>query len=142
MSEAQEPEEIQEPVAAESAEGIVGRAKDDMVRYMVNVRGGQDFVIEVPAGWKLTFGYVNPAGSKDAYNRGDGHCLRVWEGEKLRAVYGDVTGFRDLAIPLARKLVKETGSASWSRDSSGAFEHEAKGQREESFLQIEAPEFS
>lgn len=133
-----ESEVIEEPV---STENLSDRGKTDMVRYLVNTRTNQDFVIEIPANWKLTFGYVNPAGSRDSYNRGDGHCMRVYEGEKLRAVYGDVTGFRDLAIPLARKLVKETGSATWTKDSNGNFEMNEKRSRDEEFLQLEAPEF-
>jgi hypothetical protein len=50
----------------------------------------------------------------------------VWEGEKLRAVFCDVRGFRDLGIPLAMKIERETGSATWEQDSSGNFERTEK----------------
>lgn len=109
-----------------------------MIRYLLSTRGGKDdFIIEVPADFKLTFGYVNPAGSKDGYNRGDAHCVRVWDGTKLRAVYGDVVGLRDMSIPLARKVHRETGNASWTMDSQGNFE-ESKSVAVESHLVLEA----
>jgi hypothetical protein len=76
-------------------------------------------MLQVKADWKLTFGAVNPgsqAGGRDL------HCLRVWEGEKLRAVLCDVRGFRDMSIPLAMKISKETGAAEWTQDSNGSFE--------------------
>jgi hypothetical protein len=44
----------------------------------------------------------------------------VWEGEKLRAVLCDVRGFRDLSIPLARKVESETGSSTWTSDDATA----------------------
>lgn len=90
-------------------------------KYLVSAQPA-DFVIEVPADWKLTFGAVNPGAGN--MGRHDLHCLRVWEGQKLRGVYCDVRGFRDLSIPLARKVQSETGSASWNKDSQGNFEHE------------------
>lgn len=92
---------------------------DEPVKYMVLAQP-QDFVIEVPANWKLTFGAVNPGGAGMG-GRHDLHCLRVWEGEKLRAVFCDVRGIRDMSIPLARKVTRETGSASWTMDSEGGF---------------------
>lgn len=111
------------------------KTPDEKVKYLVS--GKNEFVIEVPASWRLTFGYVNPNRSGDGYQRGEGHALRVWEGEKLRAVYCDVKGFRDLSIPLARKVTKETGSATWTMDSQGNFE-EHKKVDVESALMLEA----
>jgi hypothetical protein len=91
------------------------------VSYYVSAQGG-DYVIEVDPTWKLTFGAVNP-GSSQGGGRYDLHCLRVWETkDKLRAVFCDVKAFRDLSIPLARKVTKETGSAAWTQDSDGSFE--------------------
>lgn len=103
------------------------KTPDEKVKYLVQRgKGGSNFVIEIPASWKVTFGYVNPSRSGDAYNRGEGHCLRVYEGEKLRAVYGDVVGFRDLSIPMAQEVRKETGSSQWTMDSEGNFESNKK----------------
>ena len=89
-----------------------------------NFKTKGQFVIEIPKTWRVTFGYVNPAVRESGYR--DGHCLRVYEGEKLRAVYANVQSFRDLSIPLARKVSKETGSAEWTMDSAGNFEERRK----------------
>lgn len=95
--------------------------KDQMqkIKYLVQEvgRGGGAFVIEIPADWRVTFSNVNPAQGMGGGR--DGYCLRVYEGEKLRAVYGSVIGFRDLSIPLARKVQTEVGSAQWTRDDAG-----------------------
>ena len=39
-------------------------------------------------------------------------------------------GFRDLSLPLARKVEKQTGSAEWTMDSEGNFERTARRQIE------------
>lgn len=93
------------------------------IRYLVQQQSA-DFVIEVPASWKLTFGMVNPG--SEMGRSGSLHCLRVYEGEKVRAVYCDIKGFRDLSIPMARKVQSETRSSEWRQDSEGNF----KGSRE------------
>jgi hypothetical protein len=102
---------------------------DQTIQYLVLQDRGE-FVIEVKASWKLTFGAVNPGAPPHGR---DLHCLRVWEGEKLRAVFSDVRGFRDLSLPLARKITKETGSAEWTQDSSGNFDRREKRQLESEF---------
>jgi len=87
------------------------------VNYYVRCRDG-DFILEVPSSYKLTFGAVNPGSPPHGH---DLHCLRIYDGpnaktSNLRAVFCNVSGFRDLSLPLARKTTKETGSAEWSRD--------------------------
>lgn len=96
--------------------------RDDVkINYLISNSDG-DFVIEIPATWKVTFAYVNPeSGSRDGYGR-QAHCVRVWEGEKLRAVFGNCTGLRDLSIPLARKVVQTESEAHYKGDSLGNFE--------------------
>lgn len=91
---------------------------DAKIRYLVNQQGGE-FVIELPACWKVTFGDVNPG--KGAFNGHELHCLRVWEGEKCRGLFCDVRSFRDLSIPMARKVQSETRSSAWTQDSEGNF---------------------
>jgi len=86
-------------------------------RFYVRCRDG-DFVLEVPSDWKLTFGAVNPGSPPHGH---DLHCLRVWGGTNsktapLKAVFCNFSGFRDLSLPLARKVSKETGSTEWTRD--------------------------
>ena len=95
-----------------------------------------DFTIQIPASWKVTFGAVNPG--SNGHSGRDLHCLRIYEGEKLRAVYCDVRGFRDLSIPMAVKVSKETGSASWVHDSDGNFERNESRQIEASFVPSDA----
>lgn len=112
--------------------------EDRNIKYLVLSSDGE-FIIEIPSTFRLTFGYVNPAKSAEGYARNESHCLRVWEGEKLRAVYGNVRGFRDMAIPLARKVQKETGSSAWTMDSEGNFESQKKV-TVESELVLEAAE--
>jgi hypothetical protein len=97
----------------------------DPIKYLVKEHGGA-FVLEVPADWKITFGYVNPSNSQQGYRQNQGHCMRVWEGEKLRAVFADVVAFRDMSLPLAREVRKETGSSQWTMDSEGNFESSKK----------------
>src|SRR5258708_6777712 len=86
------------------------------IRYLVREQSGE-FVIEIPAHWRVTFGAISPGGA----GRHDLHCMRVYEGEKVRAVYCDVKGFRDLSIPMARKVQSETRSSEWTQDSTGNF---------------------
>lgn len=102
-----------------------------LVKYLVQRERASDFVIEVKADWKLTFGAVNPGSQMSGR---DLHCLRVWEGEKLRGVFCDVRGFRDLSIPMAMKIERETGSASWEQDSTGNFERSEKRAIESAYV--------
>jgi hypothetical protein len=104
---------------------------DAKVTLLVQRDRNGDFTIQIPASWKVTFGAVNPGNGN--VGRHDLHCLRIYEGEKLRAVYCDVRGFRDLSIPMAVKVSKETGSASWVHDSDGNFERSERRQIEEHF---------
>jgi hypothetical protein len=106
----------------------------DVTKYLVTDDKG-DFVIEVPknTGWKITFGYVNPAVRDDGMGRRGGHCLRVYEGKDLRAVFGNVTGIRDLAIPLARRMERQVGESRWTMDSAGNFE-ESKSVKVDRFM--------
>jgi hypothetical protein len=103
---------------------------DTLVSYYVSSGRGEDFVLQIKASWKLTFGAVNPGAPPHGR---DLHCLRVWEGEKLRAVFCDVRAFRDLSLPLARKVSSETGSSEWRQDSDGGFERSSKRQIESSW---------
>jgi hypothetical protein len=88
-------------------------------KYYVQSSRGSDFVIELPEEFEVTFSTVNPAGQRADY------ALRVYEkiGQKKfqRAVFSNVTGFRDLSIPLMRKVEQQVGNSAWSKDSEGNF---------------------
>lgn len=90
-----------------------------MIKYFVSRKGESDCVIELPAHWKLTLAGVNPQAGR---NYGDGYALRIYEGEKLRTVLGNVVGFRDMSIPLAVKIEKQAGESRFESDSLGNFE--------------------
>lgn len=106
----------------------------EVVKYLVSDSKGE-FVIEIPKqGWKVTFANVNPAARGEGGYGREGHCLRVWEGTALRAVFANVTGVRDLAIPLARRVEKQTGSATWTMDSAGNFDGTRKVEVEGGFV--------
>lgn len=99
---------------------------DVVIKYLVTDTKGE-FVIELPSSWKVTFSNVNPASNGEHGFRDKAYCLRVWETkEKLRAVFSNVLAIRDLSIPLARKVEKQTGSSTWSKDSVGNFEGMSK----------------
>jgi hypothetical protein len=111
------------------------------VSYLIQQHGG-DFIIDLPPEWKLTFGAVNPG--SPPHGR-DLHCVRVWDGPnaktaRLKAVYCDCKGFRDLSIPLARKVSREVGSSSWVQDSTGNFEHSEKREVTEHIVRDDDPQ--
>jgi hypothetical protein len=127
MSEEQQVEvEVEEPAGAYGTEEAVSTRT-----LLVNRTGGEPFVIEIPKKWRVTFAAVNPAATQ-GYR--EGHCLRVYAGSKLVAVYSNVTEFRDLAIPYARKVSSETGNAEWKRDSNGTFTEKRSVSVETAFL--------
>jgi hypothetical protein len=106
----------------------------DKIKYLVSDTKGE-FVIELPPTWKVTFSNVNPAVGGDGGYRDRSYCVRVWEKKDvLRAVFCNVIGIRDMAIPLARKVEKQTGSSTWSQDSVGNFEGTRKVEVEGGFV--------
>lgn len=115
----------------------------DERKFYVSCRDG-DFVIELPPGYRITFGAVNPGGNPQGMSGRDLHCLRIWDGPgksaMLRAVFCNVAGVRDLSLPLARKISKETGAAKWERDDLGNFEQSSARQIEASWVVPEEDE--
>jgi hypothetical protein len=95
---------------------------DEKIKYLLkrNGRGPQEeFVIEIPANWKVTFSSVNP---NSQAMRGDGYAVRIYEGEKLRAVYCDIKELRDLSIPMAVKVEAKIAESKFESDSLGNFD--------------------
>jgi hypothetical protein len=99
-----------------------------------------DFLIKVPAGAKITFGYFNPAG-----NRGEGRqdwgrpdnvarqtALRIYEkGERSNqlACFIGVTGFRDHRIALTKLTQRVTIESNFEDDGQGMTQEGRKVQR-------------
>lgn len=72
---------------------------DAIKRYLVQ-RKGEQFTVDVPEAWKVTYGPLSPGSA--GYNDPDkGYVLRFYETkDKQRAVFMGVTEFRDLSIPI------------------------------------------
>jgi len=108
MSDTRENETI---VDAESGEVVTDVSEGGKRRIRVYDPKG-DFVIEVPEGAKVTFGYFNPASPREEHRGFDGRdsvarqtALRIYErGEKGNqlACFMGVKGFRDLGITITR----------------------------------------
>ena len=104
-----------------------------------------DFIIEVPAGAKVTFGYFNPASPREMYERpGSGYgpgpnnvarqtALRVYErGEKSNqlACFIGVTGFRDETIKLTRTTQRLVVQRNLEDDGQGTVHWDGREQRQ------------
>lgn len=107
----------------------------DTVKYLITDDKGE-FVIELPRSWKgVTFSSVNPAAQGGGGFRGEGYCVRVWEKKDvLRAVFCNCKAIRDLSIPLARKVERQTGASTWASDSMGNFSENTEVKVEREFL--------
>jgi hypothetical protein len=87
--------------------------KSPEVRTYEIVSAEGRFRMDIPEDWKVTYGPVSPGGKYG----GGSNALRVYESDtKQRAIFIDVTSFRDLSIPVQRLLIKEEGSETWAVD--------------------------
>lgn len=130
------------------AEVVLGESVSEDSRRIMVYKSGGNFVIDVPAGAKVTFGYFNPASAGFQINQGYNErqnvskqtALRIYErGEKGNqlACFIGVDGFRDLVVKrtnlaqkvtVERRFVKEAdGSEQWN----GAKQIEAAAVEEE-----------
>lgn len=118
-------------IDAESSEVITDVSEGGRRKIRVYDPKG-DFVIEVPEGAKVTFGYFNPAAPReggDRYDRGfsPGNvarqtALRIYErGEKGNqlACFMGVTGFRDLGISITRLQQRVVVETNYEDDGDG-----------------------
>lgn len=116
-------------VDAESGEVITDVSEGGQRRIRVYDPKG-DFVIEVPEGAKVTFGYFNPAapreGGEDRYDRNHNvakqTALRIYErGEKGNqlACFIGVKGFRDLTIGIKRLQQRVVVETQYEDDGDG-----------------------
>ena len=75
--------------------------KEPTTTYLV-VRSNETLQVTVPSSWKVTYGGFNP-GAK----YGSEPALRFYEAnDKQRAVFTNVQSFRDMSIPVLRKVVE------------------------------------
>jgi hypothetical protein len=79
---------------------------------IVTQREGK-FRIDIPETWKVTFGPVIGAKGYES----SGLAFRVWETDKQqRALFTNVTSFRDLSLPMMREAVRKFGTDDWIID--------------------------
>jgi len=116
-------------VDAESGEVVTDVSEGGKRKIRVYDPKG-DFVIEVPEGAKVTFGYFNPAAPREMNERGYGShdnvarqtALRIYErGEKGNqlACFIGVKGFRDLGIAITRLQQRVTVETNYEHDGDG-----------------------
>lgn len=124
-------------VDAPEDEVLLGESvSDDARRLRVYAANGDDFVIEVPAKAKVTFGYFNPSVAGDRQVGRDhwgggapgGHnvikttALRIYEaGEKSNqlACFIGVLGFRDLRVKKTKLVQRVVVERRYADDGEG-----------------------
>lgn len=76
---------------------------NEMKTYILELKGGNQRRITVPANWKVTFGPLTPG-----ERNGSGTlALRFYESkENQRAIFTDVKSFRDSDIEIQEKVTK------------------------------------
>lgn len=131
-------------------EVILDESTSDEIRKIRVYDPKGDFIIEVPAGAKVTFGYFNPASPRDMHERpgggygGGGYgpgpgnvarqtALRIYErGEKSNqlACFIGVSGFRDEAIKLTRTKQRLVVQRNFEDDGEGQVMWDGREKRE------------
>lgn len=116
------------------------KQKEEVVKgrtLLVTEQGGTEFKITIPAGGRVTFGPTVPYAAKaQQFGSSQGWSLRVYESAaatSLIACFSGVAAFRDVDIPHARAIVKESGKTLWKSDETG-YEVTESVQREQSFI--------
>jgi hypothetical protein len=132
----------QTSLEAPENEVILGESTSKDVRRIRVYDGDGDFIIEVPAGAKVTFGYFNPAAGGDRvpndYGGRGGNvmkqtALRIYEkaekGNQLACFLG-IRGFRDLQIKKTKLVQKVIVERRYSDDGEGQEDWSGQQKRE------------
>ncbi len=78
---------------------------EGMITYAMRCRKGGERRVTVPAPWKVTFGPTIPY--KKGHDPESGvWSVRMYDGDKLRAIFTDVESFRDTSIQVLEKRVR------------------------------------
>lgn len=81
---------------------------DDIIYEIVCDIGGnkrEHFRITIPSNYKITYGRLHAGGDGNRNYDNSGNCLRIYEAEnKQRAVFRNVISFRDIGLPLVKKV--------------------------------------
>lgn len=90
---------------------------------LVSTAKDGQFKIEIPDGAKLTFGPAIPFGKGERYSgvSVSEYALRIYQGSKenLIAVFTGVREFRDIDMPISKKVTSEAGKTLWKSDEGG-----------------------
>ena len=87
--------------------------------YLVEKAGGKRLRITVPETWKVTFAPVY-MGEK-SFGSSKVMALRFYESDtKQRAIFTEVTSFRDVSIPVEYEHVTTEGSTEWRTSEDGS----------------------
>ena len=98
----------------------MSKATDER-ELLVKTKSEGELRIRIPATWKVTFGPLSMKGYSE------GNALRIYESDKQqRACFVDVVSFRDLSIPVLRKLTRKERIAKEQRDGKGNSSYEER----------------
>lgn len=87
--------------------------------YLLIMNDGTKQKITLPSHYILTFGPLAP-GSKDTSNNSRSHLsLRIYDGKQQKAVFTDVSSFRDMSIPIEQETVKSQAETFYKEGESG-----------------------
>lgn len=127
-------------------EEIIDESTSDTERKIRVYDSKGDFIITVPAGATVTFGYFNPASPKFNSQRGGSwddpqpsaiakaSALRVYAGGSSKtsqlACFVGVKGFRDESIKLSRLSQRVVIESGYTDDGEGNVEEHRKQQRQ------------
>lgn len=83
------------------------RQETEIRTLLVTKGNGEEFQIDIPKTWKVTFGPVCAGSNASQETRSKGNipmALRVYESDKCqRAIFLDIISFRDMDIPIRVK---------------------------------------
>ena len=86
--------------------------------YLIKTSRDGELQIDIPDNWKVTYGPVSPGA------RNGELALRIYEAEtKQRAIFTGVQSFRDLSIPVRRKVTSTEGFITWEQNEDGESEN-------------------
>lgn len=75
--------------------------------YALKLKGGGERRLTVPTSYKLTFGPTVPYIKHGNGSHGDGTwALRLYDGDRLKAIFTDVSAFRDVSIQVLEKRTR------------------------------------
>lgn len=99
-------------------------ARKGEVTYLIERRLGsnrqapapiEQLLITFPASYRVTFGPLNPGrhGERDT-----SQTLRIYDGTCQRAIFENVVSFRDVGMPLKRRVLNGAEVPPWLEDQS------------------------